>query len=217
MPRTRRILIRTLCGIAFAATAFKFAGGTPLSVVASAQLGALGRTVSEQRDALLPQFGSTSRATRGPLRAASIVTSQPARGAAASTTTRPMAIKLLKAAAARHQLDPHLVLALAYWESGWDQSKVSASGAVGLMQVEPPTAAEAGPALLGRSVDVHNPVDNADVGTAVLRHDLDTFHDPSLALAAYYQGPNSLRADGMFPDTQQYVQGILALAARLNA
>ena len=85
------------------------------------------------------------------------------------------------------------------------------------MQVEPPTAAEAGPALLGRSVDVHDPVDNADVGTAVLRHDLDTFHDPSLALAAYYQGPNSLRADGMFPDTQQYVQGILALAARLNA
>jgi hypothetical protein len=38
-----------------------------------------------------------------------------------------------------------------------------------------------------------------------------------MALAAYYQGPTSLRANGMHPDIQQHVQGILTLAARMNA
>lgn len=124
--------------------------------------------------------------------------------------------RILREAALRHQLDPKLVLAVSYWESGWDQSRVSETGAVGLMQVEPATAQEAGPALLGRTVDISDAYDNADVGTAVLKEDLDTFHDPAMALAAYYQGPTSLRANGMLPDTQQYVQGILDLAGRMN-
>ena len=130
--------------------------------------------------------------------------------------SRPLVRKILVEAAARHQVDPKLVLALSYWESGWDQSRVSETGAVGLMQVEPATAQEAGPALLGRSVDITDAYDNADVGTAVLKQNFNAFHDPAMALAAYYQGPTSLRAYGMFPDTQQYVQGILDLAARMS-
>jgi soluble lytic murein transglycosylase-like protein len=130
--------------------------------------------------------------------------------------SRTMLRRILREAAVRHQLDPKLVLALSYWESGWDQSLVSQTGAVGLMQVEPATAQEAGPALLGRAVDIQDPYDNADVGAAILREDLDAFKDPAMALAAYYQGPSSLRANGMFPDTRQYVQGILDLAARMN-
>ncbi len=124
--------------------------------------------------------------------------------------------RILRQAALRHQLDPKIVLAVSYWESGWDQSRVSETGAVGLMQVEPATAQEAGPALLGRVVDVTDAYDNADVGTAVLKEDVDAFHDLTMALAAYYQGPTSLRENGMFPETQQYVQGILDLAARMN-
>ena len=124
--------------------------------------------------------------------------------------------RILREAALRHHLDPKLVLAVSYWESAWDQSQVSQTGAVGLMQVEPATAHEAGPALLGRAVDITDAYDNADVGVAVLKQDLDAFQDPSMALAAYYQGPTSLRAYGMFPDTQQYVQGILDLATRMT-
>ena len=71
--------------------------------------------------------------------------------------------------------------------------------------------------MLGRNVDINNPYDNADVGAAILRQDLDAFKTPARALAAYYQGPTSLRADGMLPDTQQYVQGILDLAARMSS
>ena len=135
-----------------------------------------------------------------------------------SVRSRPHlnAQRLLREAALRHRLDPRLVLAVSYWESGWDQSLVSQTGAVGLMQVEPATAQEAGPALLGRSVDITDAYDNADVGTAVLKEDLDAFHDPTMALAAYYQGPTSLRENGLFPETQQSVQGILDLAARMN-
>ena len=127
-----------------------------------------------------------------------------------------LARRILQAAALRHRLDPKLVLALSYWESGWDQSLVSDSGAIGLMQVEPATAQEAGPSLLGRPVNVNDPFDNADVGAAILRQDLDAFSNPSMALAAYYQGPSSLRAYGMLPDTQQYVDGILSLASRMS-
>jgi soluble lytic murein transglycosylase-like protein len=130
--------------------------------------------------------------------------------------SRALVRRLLVEAAARHQLDPKLVLALSYWESGWDQSRVSPTGAVGLMQVQPATAKEAGPALLNREVDLEDPYDNADVGAAILRQDLDAFNSPQEALAAYYQGPTSLRADGMFPDTQQYVEGILDLAKRMT-
>src|SRR2546423_4866234 len=106
--------------------------------------------------------------------------------------SRPLLRNILREAAVRHHVDPKLVLAISYWESGWDPWLVSATGAVGVMQVEPYAAADAGPALLGRSVDIEDPFDNADVGVAILREDLDSFGDTSQALAAYYQGPASL-------------------------
>jgi soluble lytic murein transglycosylase-like protein len=130
--------------------------------------------------------------------------------------TRELVKQTLMEAAGRHHVDPNLVLALSYWESAWDQSKVSTSGAIGVMQIEPEVAAEAGPELLGRPVDLTDLWDNADVGAAILRQDLDAFGDPAQALAAYYQGASSLRASGPYPDTQQYVGGILALAARIR-
>jgi soluble lytic murein transglycosylase-like protein len=84
------------------------------------------------------------------------------------------------------------------------------------MQVEPYAAESAGPKLLGRSVDIADPYDNADVGAAIFREDLDNFGDEAMALAAYYQGPNSLQQNGLQPDTQAYVEGIMALAARIG-
>ena len=125
---------------------------------------------------------------------------------------------ILEQAANRQGVEPELVLALAWWESGWDQSLVSETGAVGLMQVQPETADSAGPQLLGRKVDVNNPIDNADMGTALLKQLLgDTNGDTSLALADYYQGQGSVASDGVQPDTQQYVDGILALEQRFKA
>jgi soluble lytic murein transglycosylase-like protein len=85
------------------------------------------------------------------------------------------------------------------------------------MQVLPATADWAGPSLLGRRIDLRNPDDNADVGAALLRHYLDEFNDPKLALAAYYQGAAATAKDGIYPSSQHYVDGIWALRNRFNA
>jgi soluble lytic murein transglycosylase-like protein len=131
--------------------------------------------------------------------------------------TREQARGILVAAAAQQHVDPALVLALAYWESGWNQAEVSPAGAVGLMQVTPGTAAWAGPALLHRRVDVHRSEDNAAVGAALLRRYLAEFRDERLALAAYYQGAAATHKHGVYPSSERYITGILALRDRARA
>lgn len=141
----------------------------------------------------------------------------PAGAGAAPAAAEPSVPQLLDAAARRHNLPPHLVQALAFWESGWDQHRVSDTGAVGLMQVEPDVASELGPRLLGRRVNLQDPRDNADIGAAILRAYIDDEGgDVWRGVAAYYQGPQSLNTDGPLPDTQAYTTGIQAIADRLD-
>ena len=109
------------------------------------------------------------------------------------------------------------MLALSYWESGWNQSVVSSSGAIGMMQITPGTAAYAGPWLLGRKVDIRKPADNTELGAALLRRYVDEFKDPKLALAAYYQGEAGTRKHGIYPSSQRYVDGIWALRNRFES
>jgi soluble lytic murein transglycosylase-like protein len=139
------------------------------------------------------------------------------RPAAAGVVRGEQAKRLLVAAARERQLNPNFVLALSLWESGYNQSMVSGAGAVGLMQILPVTAEWAGPALLGRRVDITNASDNARLGAALLRHYLDEFHDPKLALAAYYQGPTATHRKGIYPSSRQYVDGVWRLRNLLQA
>jgi len=236
--RKQRIVKTALLSAAATALTVKGALAGPLGVVAAAPLDKLKRNVEEKRQQALTQSrnaldqagarlvggivpplptGSPSPSPRGDANQAKPSNADTAPEQPPGPPYRRAFIRrVLIEAAQRHQLDPKLVLALSFWESGWDQTRLSASGAVGLMQVLPATAAEAGPGLLGRPIDLDDPYDNADVGAAILREDLDNFKDPTMALAAYYQGPTSLRENGMFPDTQQYVQGILDLAGRMS-
>jgi soluble lytic murein transglycosylase-like protein len=135
-------------------------------------------------------------------------------GDRAAPLDRGTARVLLIQAARHHGLRPGFVLAVAYWESGWNQQAVSRTGAIGLMQVEPSTAAWAGPTLLHRRVNLYNPRDNAEVGAALLRYYLDRLHSPALALAAYYQGFHATIRHGIYRSSRSYVQGILRLASR---
>jgi soluble lytic murein transglycosylase-like protein len=126
--------------------------------------------------------------------------------------------QLLIASAERHGVNPYLVMGVAWWESGWDQSQVSATGAVGVMQVEPATAAAAGPRLLHRTADIHDVADNIELGVAVLREDLDNFHnDLSKALVAYYEGPSAV-TDWNDQDAaaKHYVWGVYRLAVAFS-
>jgi soluble lytic murein transglycosylase-like protein len=126
--------------------------------------------------------------------------------------------RLLTDSAHRHGVNPYLVMAVAWWESGWNQSKVSATGAIGIMQVEPATADSAGPLLLHRSADVHVPADNIELGTAVLREDLDRYqNDATKALVAYYAGPDAVKDwKDLDPNARRYVLGVLRLAVEFS-
>ena len=227
MPKRARKVRGALLGAAATALAVEQTLASPAGVIAKPGLDQLkhrldqkGRTAIGQSQVLIDRaqarlVGTVLRVPPTPPAGSRPATVSGAPRQPDRPPTEAQIRGILRAAAIRHGIDPKLVLALSYWESGWDQSLVSSTGAVGLMQVEPATAQEAGPALLGRAVDITDPPDNADVGAAVLKQDLDAFRDPAMALAAYYQGATSLRAYGMFPDTQQYVDGILNLASRM--
>jgi soluble lytic murein transglycosylase-like protein len=132
-------------------------------------------------------------------------------------TSQAEARALLVDAAYHHGLRISFVLAVSYWESGWNQQMVSKDGAIGLMQILPATESWAAPRLLGRHLDLRDARDNAELGAALLRHYLEEFDDPKLALAAYYQGPTAVHRYGIYPSSRRYVDGIWALRNRFEA
>lgn len=112
-------------------------------------------------------------------------------------------------------VDARLVRALAWWESGFNNSLVSAAGARGVMQVTPATWDYVETVLVGRRIP-HTTHGNVRVGVAFFKQLLREFRgNVRLALAAYVQGPQSVRRDGLFRETRQYVAGVLALSRRL--
>ena len=178
----------------------------PRLVVAFAVAASLTVAVAGQ-----PAYAAHKPSTRPAARVVHRTVTPPAR------LTAAQARAILIQAARHHNLNPNFVLAVSYWESGWKQAALSRTGAVGLMQVEPYTAAWAGPALLHRAVNLHNPVDNAELGAALLRSYLDQLHDPRLVLAAYYQGLSGVRRYGIYPSSRTYVDGIWRLRNQFQA
>jgi soluble lytic murein transglycosylase-like protein len=114
---------------------------------------------------------------------------------------------LVNANAGAWGVDPALVKAIIANESGFDANATSKTGAQGLMQLEPSTAAE-----LGVS-NAYDPAQNVWGGTRYIRGLLDRFHgDTRLALAAYNAGPQAVEKYGGVPpyaQTQNYVQNVL--------
>ena len=112
-------------------------------------------------------------------------------------------------------VDSRLVRALAWWESGFNNALVSRAGALGVMQVTPATWAYVETVLVRRPIP-HTTAGNVHVGVAFLNQLLREFRGSArLALAAYVQGPRSVRKHGLFAETRMYVAGVLALYRRL--
>ena len=113
---------------------------------------------------------------------------------------------LIKEAAARYQVDPRLVAALAQTESGGNQEAVSPAGAVGVMQLMPETAA-------GLGVNPYDKRQNIEGGAKYLRQMMDTFGgDVQKAVAAYNAGPQAVKEYNGIPpyrETQDYVNKVL--------
>jgi soluble lytic murein transglycosylase-like protein len=108
----------------------------------------------------------------------------------------------IAAAAARYDLSPSLVDAVAHTESRYRADAVSPAGALGVMQLMPATAR-------GLGVDPKDPVQNIFGGAAYLRAQIDRFDGAlDLALAAYNAGPAKVAQAGgvpAIPETRAYV------------
>ena len=105
-----------------------------------------------------------------------------------------------------------LVEATCWWESGWQESVVSVTGATGVCQIEPGAAQTVRGLLDDPTLDSRRSSDNIEMSAAYLRWLLDqTGGRRDLALAGYYQGPTSVREHGILPVSRPYVTGIDAL------
>jgi hypothetical protein len=120
--------------------------------------------------------------------------------------------QMVRAAAARHEVDPALVRALIHAESAFNPAAVSSKGAQGLMQLMPATAA---------SLGVENALDaqqNIRGGVQHLADLLQSFQgDTRLAVAAYNAGAGAVRKYGGIPpyaETQVYVERVAILRER---
>lgn len=107
------------------------------------------------------------------------------------------------------QVRPELLHAVIRAESAYKSDAVSRKGAVGLMQLMPATAERYGVR------DREDPQQNVLGGATYLRDLLDMFdNDLRLAVAAYNAGENAVLKYGRqippYPETQQYVQRVLA-------
>ena len=112
-------------------------------------------------------------------------------------------------------LNPGLLKAVAWLESGWQQDVVSPAGAVGFMQVTPVTAQWLEAASFGEQMNEDVSVyDNVKMGARYLRILLDVTSDEDTAIASYYQGYGTTLSGKMYEETKQYVKLVRAVQQR---
>jgi LysM repeat protein len=136
--------------------------------------------------------------------------------AARMAMTQPFAVRsALDYWSSRYGVDSRLVRAVAWFESGFNNTLVSKAGARGVMQITPVTWDYVEVVLVGRKIP-NTLSGNVQVGVAYLRQLLREFRgDTRLALAAYVQGPRSVRTRGLVLESKHYVAGVLALSRRI--
>ena len=187
-----------------AAGSYAIQGGESLTSIAAMQ-----HTTVQQLIAANPDIVDPNRIFVGELLA---IPGGSTAGVTTSTAPSGDVPTLLTQYAQAYGLDPILVEALAWQESGWRQSVVSSAGAIGVMQILPSTATWLSTDVVGRPLNVSGSVsDNIEAGVAFLRFLIDNTGSVQLGVAAYYQGPGSLQRDGMLAETQQYVSNIMAI------
>lgn len=115
--------------------------------------------------------------------------------------------RIIVQAAGRYRVDPYLIRAIIFAESGFNPRAKSKRGARGLMQLMPSTAKSLG------IHDLFDPAQNIDGGVRYFKSLLDRFDgDIQLALAAYNAGARHVRNyDGIppFRATKHYIRKVL--------
>jgi LysM repeat protein len=117
--------------------------------------------------------------------------------------------------AAQHGVDGSLAAAIGWQESGFNNAAVSSANARGVMQVMPGTWEWVQENLATTQLNPASTHDNVRAGTLYLNQLLkDTGGDERMAVAAYYQGLGSVRQNGLLPETERYVNNVMALRGR---
>lgn len=163
------------------------------------------------------RIGQVLRVPAAPAPAAPTGPASGRSGPPAAAAQRAEAGRIIEDVARRYGWNPAFVKALAWQESGWQMGRVSSTGAVGIMQVMPGTGDFVSRRLVGRTLDLRDPVDNVTAGVAFLDHLHDlTGGDAEATLAGYYQGLASVRKHGRYASTDAYIRNVLALKARFS-
>jgi LysM repeat protein len=117
--------------------------------------------------------------------------------------------------AVHYGVSVHLVRALAWMESGYNNKLVSSVGARGIMQLLPTTFNFAESVLIGHHLR-HDADGNVRAGVAYIAHLLHDFHgNEKLALAGWYQGEDAVRKHGVYKVSKTFVKDVRALQQRM--
>lgn len=131
---------------------------------------------------------------------------------------------LLREASVAQDIDYELLQALIATESGFNTHAVSPKGAVGLMQLMPPTALQYGVRSDKKSPiekKLTDPRTNIRAGSLHLRYLIDLFPGQlELAVAAYNAGEGAVQRAGNripnYPETKNYVKTVMQLYGHLK-
>ena len=142
----------------------------------------------------------------------------PARGAVSVVNvayTSPTDVRALLDKWSRYYgVDPGLVKALAWMESGFQTNLTSSVGAWGVMQIIPSTWHYVEDVLAGERIP-HTADGNVRVGVLYLRQLLRSFNgNERLALAGWYQGERAVRQHGVYKESKWFAKVVLALRRR---
>jgi soluble lytic murein transglycosylase-like protein len=168
--------------------------------------------------------GTVLRLVNGAASAASAAYSQPV-GAAAQVpangppypTAERVSASEVGSIAAANGVSPAFAAAIGWQESGFNNDLVSSAGARGVMQILPGTWQWINSSLASSPLSPASAADNVRGGVLMLHSLLAaTGGNASMAAAGYYQGLPSVLKHGLYPETQQYVGNVMALAAQFG-
>ena len=115
------------------------------------------------------------------------------------------------AIAEENGVSPSLADAVANQESGFNNGLTSSADARGVMQILPSTWSWIGENLVSSPLAPASATSNVRGGVLLLRSLLESSGgNTEQALAGYYQGLPSVREEGELPETEQYVESVLA-------
>ena len=127
-----------------------------------------------------------------------------------SKEQRDIADKVI-AAARKYGVPENIALGMAMQESGFDQSKKSGTGPVGVLQVGKKASKDL-------KIDPKNVDQNIDGGMRYFKQQLDRTGNVDEALVAYHDGPNSpyFKGGSMSPAAANHIQKVKGYAGMAN-